>query len=90
MFDNVGVMDGQVLWQLGDDELLAALVDGETALRRAYGHQLELLGELLARNLAQTQGYRSPVHLLRDLVRISRAEAQRRSRTPRQRPLFIR
>jgi uncharacterized protein DUF222 len=71
-------MDGQALWQLGDDELLAALVDGETALRRAYGHQLELLGELLARSLAQTQGYRSPAHLLQDLVRISRAEAQRR------------
>jgi len=71
-------MDERALWQLGDEELLAALVDGETALRRAYAHQLELLGELLARDLATVQGYRSPVHLLRDLVRISRVEADRR------------
>jgi Domain of unknown function (DUF222)/HNH endonuclease len=71
-------MDGQALWQLGDEELLAALVDGEAALRRAYGHQLELVGELVARDLARSQGYRSSVHLLRDLVRVSRAEAERR------------
>jgi len=56
LFDTIEVMGEQALWQLGDDELLAALVDGEAVLRRAYGYQLELLGELLARNLAQTQG----------------------------------
>jgi uncharacterized protein DUF222 len=66
------------LWQLGDEELLAALVEGEVALRRAYGQQLELLGELLARNLTAAQGYRSPAHLLRDTLRISRVEAERR------------
>jgi Domain of unknown function (DUF222) len=71
-------MSKQALWQLGDEELLAALVDGETALRRAYGHQLELLGELLTRNLTVAQGYRSPAHLLQDLLRVSRTEAQRR------------
>jgi hypothetical protein len=71
-------MDGQALWQLGDEELLAALVEGEAALRRAYGYQLELLGELLARNLPAAQGYRSPAHLLRDLARVSRVEAERR------------
>jgi uncharacterized protein DUF222 len=71
-------MDGRELWQLGDEELLAALVDGETALRRAYGHQLELVGELLTRNLTVVQEYRSPAHLLQDLLRVSRAEAQRR------------
>jgi Domain of unknown function (DUF222) len=69
-------MSGQELWQLDDEELLAALVDGETALRRAYAQQLELLGELLGRN--QVHGYRSVAHLLQDLVRVSRAEAQRR------------
>jgi|SRR5215470_540971 len=71
-------MEAQALWQLGDEQLLAALVDGEAALRRAYGHQLELLGELLTRNPAVVQGYRSPAHLLQDLLRIGRAEAQRR------------
>src|SRR5215813_5042443 len=71
-------MGGQALWQLGDEELLAALVDGEAALRRAYGHQLELVGELLTRNVVVVQGYRSPAHLLRDLLRVSRVEAQRR------------
>jgi uncharacterized protein DUF222 len=78
MFDKLGPMDGRALWQLGDEELLAALVDGEVALRRAYGHQLELVGELLARNQVVVQGYRSPVHLLQDLLRVSRVEAQRR------------
>jgi len=71
-------MNEQEMWQLGDEELLAALVDGEATLRRAYGYQLELVGELLARNLTAVQGYRSPAHLLRDLVRLSRAEAERR------------
>src|SRR5215470_2624189 len=71
-------MEAQALWQLGDEQLLAALVDGEAALRRAYGHQLELLGELLTRNPAVVQGYRSPAHLLQDLLRVGRAQAQRR------------
>ena len=66
------------MWQLGDEALLAALVEGEAVLRRAYGHQLALVGELLGRNLSVVQGYRSPVHLLRDLVRVSRVEAERR------------
>jgi hypothetical protein len=78
VFYNIERMSEQVLWQLGDEELFAALVDGEAALRRAYGRQLELLGELLARNLSAVKGYRSPVHLLRDLLRLSRAEAERR------------
>jgi hypothetical protein len=71
-------MSGQALWQLGDEELLAALVDGEVVLRRAYGQQLELVGELLGRNLMVVQGYRSPAHLLQELLRVGRAEAQRR------------
>jgi hypothetical protein len=71
-------MSEQVLWQLGDEELLAALVDGEIALRRAYGYQLELLGELLTRNMTVVQEYRSPAYLLQDLLRVSRSEAQRR------------
>jgi len=72
-------MDGPALWQLGDEELLAALVDGEAALRRAYGHQLELVGELLARNLVVVQGYQSPAQLLQELLRVSRVEGQRRA-----------
>jgi Domain of unknown function (DUF222) len=78
MFDTIGSMNERALWQLGDEELLAALVEGETALRRAYGQQLELVGELLTRNLVVVQGYRSPAQLLQDLLRVSRVEAQRR------------
>jgi hypothetical protein len=71
-------MSERALWQLGDEELLAALVEGETAFRRVYGHQLELVGELVARNVTVVRGYRSPVQLLQDLLRVSRVEAQRR------------
>src|SRR5215470_8332809 len=71
-------MDEQELWQLGDEELLGALVDGETELRRTYGRQLTLLGELVTRDLVETHGYRSASRLLQDLLRISRAEANRR------------
>lgn len=77
-FDNIVDVDEQVMRQLGDEELLAELVEGETALRRSYASQLELLGELLARGVAQMQGYQSPARLLQELVRVSRAEAERR------------
>jgi len=36
------------------------------------------VGELLTRNLVVGQGYRSPAHLLQDVLRVSKAEAQRR------------
>jgi Domain of unknown function (DUF222) len=78
VFDKIELMHEQALWQLGDEELLAALVEGETAFRRVYGSQLELVGELVARNVTVVRGYRSPVQLLQDLLRVSRVEAQRR------------
>ena len=71
-------MDGRGLWQLGDEELLAALRESQARLCRAYGEQLTLLGELLVRNLAPAVGYRTAARLVQDLLRIGQSEANRR------------
>ena len=71
-------MDERSLWQLGDEELLAALRTSQQRLSRAYAEQLALLGELLVRNLTPVLGYRTPARLVQDLMRIGQAEANRR------------
>lgn len=68
------------LGQVTDDELISALVDGEARLRRAYGRQLALLGEVIARNLAGANGYPTPARLVADVMRVGQAEADRRLR----------
>jgi hypothetical protein len=78
MFDKIERMDEQVLWQLGDTELLDALRESQDQMNREYGGHLALLGEVLNRGLVPTTGYRTAPRLLQDLLRISQGEANRR------------
>lgn len=70
-------MSGGHLWRLSDTELLDALTELETQHRRIYGQILDVLGELQTRPACEAE-YPSLPHLLRDLLRISRKEANRR------------
>lgn len=71
-------MDRRGLWRLGDEELLGALRGSQDRLNRDYGEQLALLAEVLTRGLVQTTGYGSATRLLRDMLRIGQAEANRK------------
>lgn len=71
------------LSRLGDEALLAKLRGSQEQLCSVYGAQLELLGELLARNLAPALGYKNAERLLQDLLRIGPGEAGRRVRHAR-------
>jgi Domain of unknown function (DUF222)/HNH endonuclease len=66
------------LWQRSGEELLCAARAIETRMRREYADLLDLVAELNVRNVAQEQGYPSLPELLRDVLRITRAEAKRR------------
>lgn len=66
------------LWQLGDDELLDTAREIQDDLNRRYGDQLAVLAEMLDRGLPRAKGYASAARLLRDLLRISPTEANRR------------
>jgi hypothetical protein len=69
---------GREMWQHDSTELAHALRDLETRIRRDYAAQLELIAELETRNVASERGYRSLAEFLRDVLRISRSEANRR------------
>jgi len=66
------------LWQCSGEELLCAAREIETRMRRDYAVLLDLVAELDSRNVAQEQGYPGLPELLRDVLRITRAEAKRR------------
>jgi hypothetical protein len=66
-------------WDLAsEDELLAAAVDIETMTRKLYGIAVAVTGEIDTRRLAASRGATSTVMLLRQLLRISPGQAQRR------------
>ncbi|MGH3503291.1 MAG: DUF222 domain-containing protein [Nocardioidaceae bacterium] len=67
-----------LLWQHGDDELLAAIRDAERERRAVDARTLALLGEAENRGLATAKGYSSTRGLVCDLLSISRGEANRR------------
>lgn len=69
---------GRELWQRDDMELLHALRELEARMRRDYAQVLDLIAELDTRNTVVERGYSSLPGLLRDVLRISRAEASRR------------
>ncbi|MBD0323920.1 MAG: hypothetical protein ICV72_11125 [Aldersonia sp.] len=73
-------MEGEI-WQRDDGELLRAVGELETRMRRDYSAMLELVAELETRNTAVACGYPSLPELLRDVLRISRSEANRRKLT---------
>jgi hypothetical protein len=66
------------MWQHDGTELVRALQDIESRMRRDYAAQLELIAELDTRNVAGEHGYPSLREFLRDVLRISRGEANRR------------
>ncbi|SFB55765.1 protein of unknown function [Amycolatopsis marina] len=66
------------LWQVSDEELVAALLTREESLRRAYGEVLEVVAEAEQRGLAASLGYRDTVALLAEATRLSRREAEAR------------
>jgi Domain of unknown function (DUF222)/HNH endonuclease len=66
------------MWQHDSSELVRALHDLETRMRCDYATQLELITELETRNVARDRGYPSLTEFLRDLLRISRSDANRR------------
>jgi hypothetical protein len=66
------------MWQHDSAELVRALQDIETRMRRDYATQLELIAELDTRNVATERGYPSLPEFLRDVLRISRGEATQR------------
>jgi hypothetical protein len=65
-------------WQRSGEELLRALAGHEERMRREYAASLELLAELTTRDVAAEVGYSSLAAVLRDVLRISPAEARRR------------
>ncbi|HEY3260315.1 MAG TPA: DUF222 domain-containing protein [Pseudonocardiaceae bacterium] len=65
---------GRELWQQDSAELVRVLHDLETRMRRDYAAQLELIAELDSGE----RGYPSLREFLRDVLRISRSEANRR------------
>jgi Domain of unknown function (DUF222)/HNH endonuclease len=69
---------GRGVWQQDSEELLRALADIETRMRRDYSVMLEILAELDGRGAFVEQGYASLAALVRDVLRVSPREAQRR------------
>jgi Domain of unknown function (DUF222)/HNH endonuclease len=72
-------MGGGGLWQQSGEELLCAAREVEIRMRRDYAAMLDLIAELDTRNIAGELGYMSLPSLLRDVLRISPAEAKRRT-----------
>ena len=71
-------MSGGGHWQHSGEELLHALALSESRQRQEYATSLELIAELTTRNIAAEVGYSSLAEVLRDVLRISPAEARRR------------
>ncbi len=71
-------MSGGSHWQRSDEELLRAVASCEERLRREYAASLELIAEVATRDVAGAVGYSGLALLLRDVARISTAEARRR------------
>jgi hypothetical protein len=70
--------ESTALWQCGDDELLAAIVEVEHDSRAVAARMLAVLGEARNRGLAASKGYASPAVFLTHLLNVSRSEANRR------------
>ncbi len=71
-------MGGGVHWRRSSEELLCAVAHCEERVRRLYAESLELIAELDSRDVAGELGYSGLAELLRDVVRLSTAEARRR------------
>lgn len=71
-------LESMPLWQRSGEELLCAAREVEMRMRRDYAVLLDLVAELGSRDIARQQGYPSLPELLREVLRISRAEAKRR------------
>ena len=69
---------GREVWHHDNDTVLRALRESENCLRREYATLLDLIAEVETRNLATEHGYGSLPEFLRDVLRITRTEANRR------------
>lgn len=69
---------GSSRWQRGVVELLHELREVESRMRREYSAALELISELDIRDGARECGYPGLTQLLKDVLRVSAAEAKRR------------
>lgn len=69
---------GSSRWQRGVVELLHELREVESRMRRDYSTALELISELDIRDGARECGYPGLAQLLKDVLRVSTAEAKRR------------